>query len=105
MRQRRIKIKGQNAVYPWHFGDDYKETQEERVADILADCKKEVGYYWTITDDLKNEVVREFDNIKVIYHKHNGRVQRFSVYTPKSLLDLLKIADEEDKLFPEWCRI
>jgi len=95
----RKKIEGQQTVGGWKFGDDVVFSQEERIADILADAKKEAGQFWQLSDEMQIAVKEEVEQIEVIYHKHNGRVQRFSVYVPKKLLQALKIADDQEKLF------
>lgn len=103
--ERRTKIEGQQAIKGWHFGNDHQETQDERIADLLADCKAETGRRWMASENVQSTIEKILNEIKIVFHQHNGRVQRFSVYVPKELLAFLRNADDSDSLFAEWCKI
>ena len=102
---RRTKIEGQQAIKGWHFGDDHHETRDERIADLLVDCKAEVGRRWMAAENVQMEIEKHLENIKTVFHKHNRRVQQFSVYVPRTLLTFLRKADEDNKLFADWVQI
>ena len=100
--EKRVKIQGQDTVGNWHFSADVKFSREEKIADILRDAKGEYGQFWQLSDKMQVVVREEIDNVKVVNHKHNGRVQRFSVYVPKELLSTMQKAYDQESLFQDY---
>lgn len=104
MKEKRVKITGQDTVGNWHFSDDVKFSRDEEIADLLANAKKETGNFLQSASASTRKAVKEkIDEIDVTYHKHNGRVQKFSVMVPKSLLEELREAHKKQTLLEKWC--
>jgi hypothetical protein len=100
-RHRRVKIQGQTAIGGWHFPENFEFTEDEVLASLLRDAKAEKGQFWMVSEGVFASVRAALGSITVIAHKHNGRVQRFSVYVPKKLYAELRKAYAEDKLWME----
>jgi hypothetical protein len=100
MVKRRVRLEGSQAIYPWRLGDnDASGGQDRMLAGILADAKKETGLFWNVRDDVRKVIEESLGNIKVTYHRHNGRVQDFSVFAPKELVLFLREKEASGKLF------
>jgi hypothetical protein len=100
--KRRVKIQGQTAIYPWRFDDKATFTREETLAGILRDAKSEHGQYWCLSPVARKLISAQTENVRVVDHKNNGRVQYFSVYVPKKLLKALQHAYEDKNLYEEY---